>query len=164
MKETIVHPFEPIFNENAKVLILGSIPSPKSREQGFYYGHPQNRFWKVLSKIFKEKLPMTNEEKKEFILNHHLALWDVVKRCEIKGASDSSIQNVEVNDIKTLIKQTKIKYIITTGKKADALYQKYLSKSINISSISLPSTSPANCAMKEDQLIEHYQILKKLAK
>ncbi len=164
MKETIVHPFEPIFNENAKVLILGSIPSPKSREQGFYYGHPQNRFWKVLSKIFKEKLPMTNEEKKEFILNHHLALWDVVKRCEIKGASDSSIQNVEVNDIKALIKQTKIKYIITTGKKADALYQKYLSKSINISSISLPSTSPANCAMKEDQLIEHYQILKKLTK
>lgn len=164
MKETIVHPFEPIFNENAKVLILGSIPSPKSREQGFYYGHPQNRFWKVLSKIFKEKLPMTNKEKKEFILNHHLALWDVVKRCEIKGASDSSIQNVEVNDIKALIKQTKIKYIITTGKKADALYQKYLSKSINISSISLPSTSPANCAMKEDQLIEHYQILKKLTK
>lgn len=162
--KTTTHPFKPIFNEFSKVLILGSMPSPKSREQGFYYGHPQNRFWKILSKIFEEKLPTTNKEKTEFILNHHLALWDVIKTCEIKGASDSSIKNVEVNDIKTLIKQTNIKYIITTGKKAEALYQKYLFKTTNIPSISLPSTSPANCAIKEEQLIEHYQILKKLAK
>lgn len=162
--KTTTHPFKPIFNEFSKVLILGSMPSPKSREQGFYYGHPQNRFWKILSKIFEEKLPTTNKEKTEFILNHHLALWDVIKTCEIKGASDSSIKNVEVNDIKTLIKQTNIKYIITTGKKAEALYQKYLFKTTNIPSISLPSTSPANCAIKEEQLIEHYQILKKLTK
>ncbi len=162
--KTTTHPFKPIFNEFSKVLILGSMPSPKSREQGFYYGHPQNRFWKILSKIFEEKLPTTNKEKTEFILNHHLALWDVIKTCEIKGASDSSIKNVEVNDIKTLIKQTNIKYIITTGKKAEALYQKYLFKTTNIPSISLPSTSPANCAIKEEQLIEHYQILKKLIK
>ena len=149
MKEQIIHPFEPIFDNESKVLILGSIPSPKSREIGFYYGHPQNRFWKVLATIFKESIPKTNEEKTKFVLKYHIALWDVVKSCEIKGASDSSISNVEVNDIKALLQKTKIKYIITTGKKADMLYQKYCYQDAKINSICLPSTSPANCSMKE---------------
>lgn len=164
MKETIIHPFEPIYNQDSRILILGSMPSPKSRELGFYYGHPQNRFWKILSKIFEEPFPDSNEKKKEFVLNHHIALWDVVKSCEIKGASDSTIAQVIPNDIKTLLNQTQIQYIITTGKKADQLYQKYCLKETEIESICLPSTSPANCAMKEDFLISKYQIIKELIK
>jgi len=164
MKEKIIHPFEPIFDKNSKVLILGSLPSPKSREIGFYYGHPQNRFWKVLSKIFEEQIPSSIEGRKKFVLKYHIALWDVVKNCEIKGASDSSISNVEVNDIKGLIQKTSIKYVITTGKKADSLYQKYILPITNIESLCLPSTSPANCVVKEEKLIESYQILKELVK
>ncbi|MCI9233807.1 MAG: DNA-deoxyinosine glycosylase [Bacilli bacterium] len=164
MKEKITHPFEPVFDENSRVLILGSIPSPKSREQGFYYGHPQNRFWKVLAKLFHEHFPNSIEEKKYFVLKHHIALWDVVKSCEIKGASDSSISKVEVNDIQGLIEKTKIQYIITTGKKADFLYHKYVLPITNIESICLPSTSPANCAMKEEILLKNYQILEELIK
>lgn len=164
MKEQIIHPFEPIYNKESKVLILGSIPSPKSREIGFYYGHPQNRFWKILSQVFEEPIPITREEKIDFVLNYHIALWDVVKSCEIKGASDSTISKVEVNDFNKLIEKTKIKYIITTGKKADQLYQKYCLKDTKIPSICLPSTSPANCRVKEESLIESYQILKELIK
>lgn len=164
MKEQIIHPFEPIFNKDSKVLILGSIPSPKSRELEFYYGHPQNRFWKVLAQVFEENIPITNTEKIKFVKKHHVALWDVIKSCEIKGASDSSISNVKVNDIENLLKQTNITYIVTTGKKADWLYQKYCYKDTKIKSICLPSTSPANCAMKEEILIKKYQILKELIK
>ena len=112
MKETIIHPFNPIYDKDSKVLVLGSIPSPKSRELGFYYGHPQNRFWKVLSKVYDEPIPNTIEEKKTFVLKHHIALWDVVHSCEIVGASDSSIRNVVSNDIENLLLKTNIKYII----------------------------------------------------
>lgn len=164
MKAFVIHPFEPVFDKNSKVLILGSLPSPKSREIGFYYGHPQNRFWKLLAKIFEEAIPNSIEEKKHFVLKYHIALWDVIKSCDIEGASDSSISNVEVNDIKRLIQKTNIKYIITTGKKADFLYQKYILPIIGIQSICLPSTSSANCAMKEEILIKNYQILKELIK
>ncbi len=164
MKQYVAHPFEPVFDKDSKVLILGSIPSPKSREKGFYYGHPQNRFWKVLAKVFKEQVPVSIEDKKEFVLRYHIALWDVVKSCDIKGASDSSISNVAVNDIKGLIQKTNIKSIVTTGKKADFLYQKYVLPVINIQSVCLPSTSPANCSVKEEQLIENYEILKELIK
>ena len=160
MKETIIHPFNPIYDKDSKVLVLGSIPSPKSRELGFYYGHPQNRFWKVLSKVYDEPIPNTIEEKKTFVLKHHIALWDVVHSCEIVGASDSSIRNVVSNDIENLLLKTNIKYIITTGKKADSLYQKYTYKKTNIKSICLPSTSPANCAFKE----ESYKIIKDITK
>lgn len=161
MKEKINHPFEPIFDKDSKVLILGSIPSPKSREYGFYYGHPQNRFWKILAIVYEEPIPNTIEEKKDFILRHHLALWDVIESCEIKGASDSSISNVKANDIFNLLKKTNIKYIVTTGKKADSLYQKYCFPETKIESYCFPSTSPANCACKEQKLIEIYEELKK---
>ena len=164
MKETIIHPFNPIYDKDSKVLVLGSIPSPKSRELGFYCGHPQNRFWKVLSKVYDEPIPNTIEEKKTFVLKHHIALWDVVHSCEIVGASDSSIRNVVSNDIENLLLKTNIKYIITTGKKADSLYQKYTYKKTNIKSICLPSTSPANCAFKEERLIESYKIIKDITK
>lgn len=159
-KKYVIHPFEPIYNQNSKVLVLGSFPSPKSRELGIYYGHPQNRFWKVLSLVFEESFPETIEEKRYFILKHHIALWDVIESCEIEGASDSSISNVKVNDIQSLLEKTKIKAIITTGKKADALYKKYCEKEIGIKSICLPSTSPANCAIKGKELIEAYQCFK----
>lgn len=164
MKEQISHPFEPIYDKNCKVLILGSIPSPKSRENGFYYGHPQNRFWKVLASVFQESLPQTNDEKKKLVLKYHIALWDVIKSCEIMGASDSSISKVEVNDINALMTKTKISYIVTTGKKADLLYKKYCLSKTNIPSINFPSTSPANCKMKEDALIEIYKELIELIK
>lgn len=164
MKTQIYHPFDPIYDENCKVLILGSIPSPKSRETGFYYGHPQNRFWKVLASVFQEPLPQTNEEKKKLALKYHIAIWDVVKKCEIIGASDSSISKVEVNDINALVAKTNISYIVTTGKKADLLYQKYCFSKTNLPSINLPSTSPANCKMKEEMLIEIYKKLIELIK
>lgn len=159
-KKYVIHPFEPIYDQNSKVLVLGSFPSPKSRKLGIYYGHPQNRFWKVLSLVFEDSFPETIEEKRYFILKHHIALWDVIESCEIEGASDSSISNVKVNDIQSLLEKTKIKAIITTGKKADALYKKYCEKEIGIKSICLPSTSPANCAIKEKELIEAYQCFK----
>lgn len=161
MKQVIQHPFEPVYDSKSKVLILGSLPSPKSRELGFYYGHPQNRFWKVLAHIFGETIPITIEEKRIFLLKHHIALWDVIQSCQIKGASDSSITSVKVNDIASLLKKTNIKYIITTGKKAEALYQKYCFCHTNIVSFCFPSTSPANCIMKEIQLIEIYSQIKK---
>lgn len=164
MKEKIIHPFKPVYDKNSKILILGSLPSPKSREQGFYYGHPQNRFWKVLALVFEKPVPLTIEEKTLFVLTHHIALWDVIKSCKIKGASDSSISKVEVNDIGLLIKKSHIQYIVTTGKKAYALYQKYVFPMTKIEAICLPSTSPANCRMKEETLIEAYQILKELEK
>lgn len=161
MKEIINHPFAPIYDSCSKVLILGSLPSLKSREIGFYYGHPRNRFWTVLSKIYEEDFP-TISEKVIFLKKHHIALWDVIKCCEIHASSDATITNVEANDLVTLIQKTKIQYIITTGKKADQLYQKYCFKKTNIPSICLPSTSPANCAFKEEQLIKAYQKIKEL--
>lgn len=164
MKEQIIHPFKPIFDKESKVLILGSFPSPKSREIGFYYGHPKNRFWKILSKVFEEPIPLTIKERTNFVLKHHIALWDVIKSCNIKGASDSSISNVVVNDMNMVLEQTKIQYIVTTGKKADALYQKYCFERTKIKSICLPSTSPANCAVKEETLVEQYQKIKEMIK
>lgn len=164
MKKPVIHPFEPIYDIHSKVLILGSMPSPKSRELGFYYGHPQNRFWKVLATIFEESYPDTIEKKKMFVLKHHLALWDVIESCKIDGASDSSITNVKVNNLAMLVEQTEICYIITTGKKAEALYKKYCEKEVGISSICLPSTSPANCAVKEKELVDAYRILKEYTK
>lgn len=156
----VYHELEPIYNEKSKVLILGTMPSPKSREIGFYYGHPQNRFWKVLSLIFDVSFE-TKEEKIQFLLNKHIALWDVVSSCTIEGASDSTISDVVPNDIASLLDKTQISSIFTTGKKADALYQKYIYPKTHIKSICLPSTSPANCAVKEETLIEAYQSIVK---
>lgn len=159
-KQNIIHPFEPIYDQNSKILILGSFPSVKSREIGFYYGHPKNRFWTVLSIVFEEPYPDTIERKKNMILKHHLALWDVIKTCKIEGSSDSTISNVVVNDIKGLIKKTKIEKIITIGKKADSLYQKYCYPETFIASLCLYSTSPANCAISLEKLVNQYKILK----
>ena len=152
----VIHNLEPIYDEESKVLILGSIPSVKSREEQFYYMHPSNRFWQVLEMVFDEKII----DKKSFLKKHHIALWDVIKECDIKASSDSSIKNVKVNDINKILKVAKIDKIITTGSKANQLYQKYLYSKTKIKNIALPSTSSANAKMSLDDLVKSYQIIK----
>lgn len=155
------HVIEPFYNENSKVLILGTIPSPKSREAGFYYAHPQNRFWKVLSEILNETFPETIIQRKELLLKHSIALWDVLESCEIEGASDSSIKNPKPNNINKIINESDIKAIFTTGKKAETLYNKYCLEKTKFTCISLPSTSPANCQINYEKLKEEYKIILK---
>lgn len=153
----IVHSINPLFNENSEFLILGSFPSVKSREQGFYYGHPQNRFWRVMAKLCRCGVPETIEEKTKLILDNHFALWDVIHSCEIEGSSDSSISNVTVNNISPILNTAKIRKIFVNGKKAESLYKKYLEKEIGIVAVCLPSTSPANAAWSEERLFDCWQ-------
>ncbi len=152
--QTITHTFEPIFNENSKILILGTFPSVKSREGEFYYHHPQNRFWKLLSALTKETLPETIEAKKVMLLKHHIAIWDVIYQCDIYGSSDSSIKNVIPNDINIILDKCNIKQIIANGDKAFQLYNKYCLPITHRDCVKMPSTSPANAAWSLEQLIE----------
>lgn len=140
----VVHPFEAVYNNDSKILILGSFPSVKSREINFYYGHPQNRFWKILENIYNEKIDNNIERKKEFLLRNNIALWDTIKSCEITGSSDSSIKNAIPNDIENLIHTTNIKAIFCNGNTSYKLFMKYFKDKINIPIICLPSSSPAN--------------------
>ncbi|MBR2500143.1 MAG: DNA-deoxyinosine glycosylase [Clostridia bacterium] len=156
----IYHPFPPLYNENSKILILGSFPSVKSREQMFFYGHPQNRFWKVVSAVFESTEPVTIEEKRNFLLNNGIALWDVIGSCEITGSADSSIKDVKVNDISEILNIADIKNIYVNGKTAEKYFNKYMKKSISKEAICLPSTSPANAAWSVDKLIEAWSIIK----
>ena len=160
----VFHEFAPYINKNSKILILGSIPSVKSRELGFYYMHPQNRFWKVLSLLFGEEIPKTINDKKEFLNKHKIALWDVLESCDIDGSSDSSIKNPKVNDIKEIVKNTDICKIFVTGTKAFKLYNKYCFKEVNMEAICLPSTSAANCRLSESDLVNSYKIIIKYLK
>ena len=121
-----IHTISPVYNEHSRILILGSFPSVKSREAGFFYGHPQNRFWKVLANVFQAEVPGTIEEKKAFLLEHRIAVWDVIGQCEITGSSDSSIRNVVPNPISKILETTKIEQIFVNGKKAEQLYQRYI--------------------------------------
>lgn len=150
------HEFGPFYDKDSKVLILGSIPSPKSREQGFYYGHPRNRFWMVLADILGEELPETVEARKMMLTKHHIALWDVLDSCEINGASDTSIKNAVPNDMNVILKEAAIKAIFTTGTKADELYKKMCYPICGVPSIKLPSTSPANCGCSYEKLKDGY--------
>ncbi len=159
----VFHEFESFYNKDSIVLILGSIPSVKSREEKFYYAHPQNRFWKTISSIYNERIPQTIVEKKEFLTKHKIALWDVIKSCEIKSSSDATIKNVTPNNINSILKKSNIKYIFTTGRKAHNLYNKYCKNKTGIEAIYLPSTSPANCKKGiEEELIKSYSIIKDL--
>ena len=151
--QKIKHPFEPICNENSRILILGSFPSVKSREQSFYYGHPQNRFWRMLSGVFGEQTPVSIEEKKEFLLSHAIALYDVISSCEIEGSSDSSIKNATPNDIRSIVEGAQIEKIITNGKLAHKLYEKHIASTVALPEVCLPSTSPANAAFSLERLI-----------
>ena len=156
----------PFFDRHSRALILGSIPSPKSRETGFYYGHPQNRFWPLLSHLLNEELPHTNSEKKELLLKNHIALWDVLASCEIKGADDHSIDSPIPNDINWLLDQCPVVGVFTAGKKATELYRKFCYPQTGIESIYLPSTSPANrgCYPMERLLSDWNVLLKYISR
>ncbi len=153
--DKVYHEFPPIFDGNSRVLILGSIPSPKSREKGFYYMHPQNRFWKMLCAALGEKLPPDIEGRKELCLHRGIALWDVLQSCEINGASDASIKNAVPNRIERIFDAADIKAVFTTGKKAHALYERFFRENGH-PAICLPSTSPANRTISEEQMLTEY--------
>ena len=155
----LIHPIAPVFDKDSRVLILGSFPSVKSREEGFFYGHPQNRFWKVTASVFGEDVPKTIDEKKSFLLRNHIALWDVIGSCEIDGSSDSSIRNVSVNDIKIILETAGIQAIYLNGKKAFQLYQKHMLPVTGREGICLPSTSPANAAWQIDRLVREWSVI-----
>lgn len=156
--EHVKHEFEPIYNANSRILILGTLPSVKSREQNFYYGHPQNRFWKVLARICEtEKVPESIEEKKIFLLEHQIAVWDVIAECDIIGSSDSSIKNVVPTDLNIILKNAPIQQIYGNGGKAYTLYQKYSYPKIQREMVKLPSTSPANAAWQIERLTESWR-------
>ena len=157
MPKKVFHPYGPIYNINSKIMFVGTIASVKSREYGYPYSSPHNRFWKVLEIIFNEKI----ENHKEFLLKHNIALWDSIKSCEIKSSSDSSIKNIEVNEIWEITKNSNIKMVFTNGKKAYEIYQKYIYPKTNIPAISLPSTSPAHASKRIENLVEDYKIILK---
>ncbi|MBQ9229199.1 MAG: DNA-deoxyinosine glycosylase [Eubacterium sp.] len=148
------HTIEPVFDSRSKILILGSFPSVKSREQGFFYGHPQNRFWRVLARVTGEPCPADIAEKKQLLLAHNIALWDVIASCEVEGSADSTIRDITVNDIPALLAQCPICAVFTNGKKADALYRRHLAAVTGMEAVCLPSTSPANAAWSEDALYD----------
>ncbi len=152
--EHIVHSFEPVYDKASEILILGTLPSVKSRENNFYYGHKQNRFWKVLATLLKEPVPHTIEEKKAMLLAHRIALWDVIQSCDIKGSSDSSIKNVQPTDIGMILEKTNITRIYANGNKAGQLYKRYQFPVTGIEAMVLPSTSPANAAWSLERLCE----------
>ncbi|MEG1436702.1 MAG: DNA-deoxyinosine glycosylase [Oscillospiraceae bacterium] len=147
------HNISPLYNSNSQVLILGSFPSVKSREQSFFYGHPQNRFWLTLANLLKCDVPSSIEQKKSMLLDHNIALWDVIKCCEISGSSDSSIKNVEPNDLTIILSQCNIKKIFANGKASQTLFNKYIKPELKREIILLPSTSPANAAYSVERLI-----------
>ena len=151
--EHIVHSFEPVYDRASEILILGTLPSVKSRENNFYYGHKQNRFWKVLATLLKEPVPDTIEEKKAMLLAHRIALWDVIQSCDIKGSSDSSIKNVQPTDIGMILEKTNITRIYANGNKAGQLYKRYQFPVTGIEAMVLPSTSPANAAWSKKRLL-----------
>ncbi|RGY98714.1 DNA-deoxyinosine glycosylase [Clostridium sp. AM58-1XD] len=155
--ETVKHGFEPVFDENSRVLVLGTMPSPKSREQGFYYGHPRNRFWPVLAEVLGEPNPETIEDKKKMALKHGIAIWDVLASCEIHGADDTSIKNPVPNDMSRILEHADIRAVFTTGGKATALFKKYCQKQTGLAPVPLPSTSPANCRITFENLCDAYQ-------
>ena len=160
MKESaVVHEIQPVYDKHSKILILGSFPSVKSRESGFFYGHPQNRFWKVLAGIFAADVPKTIEEKRQFLLNHHVAVWDVIASCTIIGSSDSSIKDAVPNDIEWIINDSSIERIFVNGGTAYKLYQKYLAPKIPVPATKLPSTSPANAGFRLERLIDEWRII-----
>lgn len=156
----VAHTFEPVCDEKSRILILGTFPSVKSRENAFYYGHPQNRFWKLLAALLEEETPSSVEEKKTMLLKHGIAIWDVISSCDIEGSSDSSIENVEANDIAGLLKTGHIEKIYGNGDKACRLYDKFCKERAKKEIIRLPSTSPANAAFSMEKLLECWKVIK----
>ena len=151
--EHIEHPFPPVVDEGCRFLILGSFPSVKSRSDGFFYGHPQNRFWKMLSTVFDEDLPKDIAAKRALLLRHHIALWDVIAACDIAGSSDASVKNAVPVDITRVTNVARIERVICNGSLAYKLYHRHLESVVGLPAIALPSTSPANAACSFAQLV-----------
>lgn len=172
---SVSHPIPPVWNSESKVFILGTMPSPKSREAGFFYMHPQNRFWNVMAEVFGESFKYSNNspdhtatiaERRNFLLRHNLAMWDVLESCEITGAADSSIKNAIPNDFTKILENSQIHHIICTGKTAYNLWQKNCAAKYepryNLTVHCLPSTSPANAQWSKERLVEEYFMLRNL--
>lgn len=155
--QSLKHTFEPVFDKDSKILILGSFPSIKSRENNFFYGHPQNRFWKVMASVLNWEVPTTIEEKKEMLLSNHVAVWDVIASCSIQGSSDTSIKDVVVNDFSKILQNSKVDQIYVNGGKAYELYHKYAENVTGIKATKLPSTSPANAAWNLEKLTKAWK-------
>ena len=151
-RQKIIHPIPPLYDKDSKILILGSFPSVKSREEAFFYGHKQNRFWKLLAGILSEKNPETVEEKKDFLHRNCIAVWDVIHSCDIIGSSDSSIRNVEPADLERILAVTGRVAILCNGGMSYKLYRKYQESRLGIPAVQLPSTSPANAAWNLERL------------
>ena len=155
----LTHPIAPVYDGRSRILILGSFPSARSRETGFFYGHPQNRFWKLLAFLYGQNIPANIEEKRAFLLSNRIALWDVIASCEIQGSSDASISAVTANDISTILNAAPIEKIFTNGKTADSLYTKYIHPKTQRQTVCLPSTSPANAAWTFDRLCSAWRVI-----
>lgn len=158
-KTHVKHEFAPVYDAHSEILILGTLPSVKSRENHFYYGHPQNRFWRLLSMLTGACLPVTIEEKKAFLLAQHIALWDVISSCDITGSSDSSISNVEPTDLSMILEYAPIRQIYANGATAAGLYRRYQEPLTHRPIITLPSTSPANAAYSMERLYESWSVI-----
>ncbi len=154
--ERVRHEFPPVFDENSRILILGSFPSVKSREQKFYYGHPQNRFWKVIAGLTRNEVPCTIEEKRRMLLREHIALSDVIAECEIIGSSDGSIRNVTPMDLSKILEHADICRIYANGATAARLFRKYQQNSCKREIVGLPSTSPANAVFSLERLLREW--------
>ena len=159
-KESLRHPFPAIYAPDSRILILGSFPSVKSREQKFFYGHPQNRFWRIMAALLGTDVPQTTEEKRAFLLAHRIALWDVIASCDIAGSSDASIRNAVPNDLSPILETASVRQIFTNGGTAHRLYLKYIYPLTGREDIVLPSSSPANAARSLDALIDAWQIVR----
>lgn len=160
-RENVVHPLKPVFDSCSRTLVLGTMPSPTSRAVGFYYSHPQNRFWHVLAALWDEAVPESNSERAALALRHRIALWDVLASCDIAGASDASIGNPQANDLSLVIDAAPIRTVFTTGSKAAMLYRKLCAPRFpDLPQIALPSTSSANARMRLDDLVAAYRPLK----
>lgn len=156
----LYHPIPPLYDEFSRVLILGSFPSVKSREQQFFYGHKQNRFWRVMAQVLDCPVPVSIEQKREMLLSHHIAVWDVIAGCEITGSSDASIRNVTPNDLSEILTCADIREIYTNGGKAGQLYKKYIYPVNGREAVTLPSTSPANAGYSLEKLVEAWRVLR----
>ena len=158
--QNIIHPIPPLYDADCKILILGSFPSVKSREAMFFYGHPQNRFWKILAALFDEPIPQNTDEKRKLALKHHIAMWDSIHSCTIVGSSDSSIRDVVPNDLSVILDNSRVEYIFCNGAASYNLFMKYIYPTTGIKAVKLPSTSPANAAFNMERLKEQWKVIK----
>ena len=157
--ERINHNIEPVYDNESKILILGSFPSVKSMEMQFFYGHPQNRFCRVIAALTGYSVPHTIEDKKKMLHENHIALWDTIASCEIEGSSDSSIKDVVPNNLNKILETVPIRAVYCNGTKSYELYHKYCEKQTGMTATKLPSTSPANAACSLDRLIEEWKVI-----